>query len=261
LKPSKIGDPDFSAAIAQSKIAQAPDEDLKQSLRYAMLLVGIRAQNMPQEEERAVLLSFVRRTYPGHTAAEIRLAFEKAVSGELNLSPDEVKPYENFSCEYIGRIMRAYRAWAASQYKEHEKVAQDEPERLESPKLSAAEFVDFFYQSYLAKTIDMDLLPEMAYDRAKTCFGMDFPEEKLKAIVLRAREAVLSHLTEEAKVTDAERHYGQYLALKREIDAIREIDPLDSCEIATINRKAKIYALAEFFAEQRAKGIKSLITL
>lgn len=257
LKPSKIGDPDFPAALAGNKIATAPDEDLKQALRYAMLLVGIRAQNMPQEDERAVLLSFVRRTYPGHTPAEIRLAFEKAVAGELNLSPDEVKPYENFSCEYVGRIMRAYRVWAGNQYTQQQ--ATQEPPRLEAPKLSAVEFVDFFYQSYLNRSIDMQLLPEMAFDRAKETFGIDFPEETLISFVLRAREAVLADLAEEMKVTDADRHYGRYAALKRELTELKELAPLDSCNSPAVNRLAKLYALESFFAEQKAKGITSLI--
>lgn len=259
LKPLKIGDPDFSVAITGNKIAAAPEEDIKQALRYAMLLVGIRAQNMPQEDERAVLLSFVRRTYPGHTPAEIRLAFEKAVAGELNLSPDEVKAYENFSCEYVGRIMRAYRVWAGNQYA-HQPPPVEEAPRLEAPKLSGAEFVDFFYQSYLNRSIEMELLPEMAYDRAKETFGIDFPEETLISFVLRAREAVLHDIREEVKVTDAERHYGRYQALKRELSQLTELAPLDSCDSPAVNRLAKIYALESFFAEQKAKGLTSLIT-
>lgn len=224
-----------------------------------MLLVGIRAQNMPQEDERAVLLSFVRRTYPGHTPAEIRLAFEKAVAGELNLSPDEVKPYENFSCEYVGRIMRAYRVWAGNQYTQQQQAVEEAP-RLEAPKLSGAEFVDFFYQSYLSRSIEIDLLPEMAYDRAKETFGIDYPEDRLISFVLRAREAVLHALMEEIKVTDADRHYGRYQALKRELSDLKELAPLDSCDSPAVNRMAKLYALEFFFSDQKAKGLTSLIT-
>lgn len=257
LKPLKTGDPDFSVAITGNKIATASDEDLKQALRYAMLLVGIRAQNMPQDDERAVLLSFVRRTYPGHTPAEIRLAFEKAVAGELNLSPDEVKAYENFSCEYVGRIMRAYRVWAGNQFTQQQ-IAQ-EPPQLEAPKLSGDEFVDFFYQSYLDRSIDMHLLPEMAFDRAKETFGIDFPEETLISFVVRAREAVLAALADEIKETDADRHFGRYQALKRELNDLKQTAPLDSCDSPAVNRLAKIYALESFFADQKAKGITSLI--
>jgi hypothetical protein len=81
------------------------EEDLKQVLRYAMVLVGLRGNNMPSEEEKFVLLNFIRSNFGNQTPEEIKLAFEWAVSGKLAI---DAKCYENFSCEYFGRIMKAY---------------------------------------------------------------------------------------------------------------------------------------------------------
>jgi len=81
------------------------EEDLKQVLRYAMVLVGLRANNMPTDEEKFVLLNFIRSNFGNQTPEEIKLAFELAVSGKLGI---DAKCYENFSCEYFGRIMKAY---------------------------------------------------------------------------------------------------------------------------------------------------------
>ena len=81
------------------------EEDLKQVLRYAMVLVGLRGNNMPTEEEKFVLLNFIRSNFGNQTPEEIKLAFDWAVSGKLNV---DAKCYENFSCEYFGRIMKAY---------------------------------------------------------------------------------------------------------------------------------------------------------
>ncbi len=81
------------------------EEDLKQVLRYAMVLVGLRGNNMPTEEEKFVLLNFIRSNFGNQTPEEIKLAFELAVSGKLGI---DAKCYENFSCEYFGRIMKAY---------------------------------------------------------------------------------------------------------------------------------------------------------
>ena len=81
------------------------EEDIKQALRYAMVLVGLRGPNMPTEEEKFVLLNFIRSNFGNQTPEEIRLAFEMAVAGKYEIDP---KCYENFSCEYFGRIMNAY---------------------------------------------------------------------------------------------------------------------------------------------------------
>jgi hypothetical protein len=70
-----------------------------------MVLVGLRSNNMPSEEEKFVLLNFIRSNFGNQTPEEIKLAFEWAVSGKLNI---DAKCYENFSCEYFGRIMKAY---------------------------------------------------------------------------------------------------------------------------------------------------------
>ena len=113
------GGNDFQVARNQPGINSGPDERLVEALRYAMLLVGIKERNFPDAVERVVLFNFIRKKYSGHTAEEIRLAFEKAIARELELDENDIKHFENFSCEYFARIMNAYRKWAR---KEHAKI-------------------------------------------------------------------------------------------------------------------------------------------
>ena len=107
-KPSKTGNV-TADVIIQARSAHSlrvrHEEDLKQVLRYAMVLVGLRGNNMPTNEEKFVLLNFIRSNFGNQTPEEIKLAFDWAVSGKLNV---DAKCYENFSCEYFGRIMKAY---------------------------------------------------------------------------------------------------------------------------------------------------------
>ena len=79
-----------------------------------MVLVGLRGNNMPTEEEKFVLLNFIRSNFGNQTPEEIKLAFELAVSGKFNI---DAKCYENFSCEYFGRIMKAYIDYARQETK------------------------------------------------------------------------------------------------------------------------------------------------
>ena len=89
-----------------------------------MVLVGLRGNNMPTEEEKFVLLNFIRSNFGNQTPEEIKLAFELALSGKLGI---DAKCYENFSCEYFGRIMNAYIEYARQEIK-------TVPKEIEAPK-------------------------------------------------------------------------------------------------------------------------------
>jgi hypothetical protein len=109
------------------------ENDLKQVLRYSMLLVGLRANNMPTIEEKFVLINFIKSNFANITVAQIKLAFDLAVSGKLGI---DAKCYENFSCEYFGRIMARYLEFSAEETRIlSQRVVEDKP----LPKPSEAE--------------------------------------------------------------------------------------------------------------------------
>jgi hypothetical protein len=89
-----------------------------------MLRVGLRSQNLPGKEETALLHGHLRTSYGSHTIPEIDLAFELAITGQLDLDQKEVVCYENFSCLYLSGIINAYRNWASKTYKQ---IAPSEP--------------------------------------------------------------------------------------------------------------------------------------
>jgi ASC-1-like (ASCH) protein len=106
----------LALAVREPKIFELTTvEPIEQVLRYVMLLVGIRLANLPAKEEKAILINHIQKHYSGHTVAEIRLAFEMAVNGQLPCDP---VPYENFSILYFCTVMNAYRVWAAQEYRE-----------------------------------------------------------------------------------------------------------------------------------------------
>lgn len=126
LKNYEIGKGTANLIIrAQStgKIRTRPENDLKQVLRMAMLMVGLRGANMPKEEEKFVLLAFIKSNYGNQTPEEIAIAFEMAVAGKLNT---DCKCYENFSCEYFGRIINAYIEYARQETKYVSKMPEIE---------------------------------------------------------------------------------------------------------------------------------------
>lgn len=109
------------------------EDDLKRVLRYSMLLVGLRANNMPTDEEKFVLINFIKTNFANVTIAQIKLAFDMAVAGKLGV---DAKCYENFSCEFFGRIMARYLEFSAEETRVlSQRVIEDEP----LPKPSYAE--------------------------------------------------------------------------------------------------------------------------
>lgn len=101
------------------------EKELKQVLRYSMLLVGLRANNMPTEEESFVLINFIKSNFGNVTLAEIKFAFDMAVAGKLGI---DAKCYENFSCEFFGRIMARYLEFSAQETRiVAQRVVEDEP--------------------------------------------------------------------------------------------------------------------------------------
>jgi len=109
------------------------ENELKQVLRYSMLLVGLRANNMPNDEEKFVLINFIKTNFANITIAQIKLAFDMAVAGKLGV---DAKCYENFSCEFFGRIMATYLQFSAE---ETRIIAQRKVEDEPLPKPSDAE--------------------------------------------------------------------------------------------------------------------------
>lgn len=108
------------------------EEDIKEVLRYSMLLVGLRGNNLPTEEEKFVLTNFVRSNFGNQTPEEIKIAFEMAVAGKLQV---DAKCYENFSCEYFGRIMNAYLEFARQEIKNLPKPIEQVKEKPSDQEL------------------------------------------------------------------------------------------------------------------------------
>lgn len=114
-KPLTGDERKFEVALTEPKIILSERERLLEVLRYVMVLIGLRAQNYPDEIETQILINFITENYGGHTPAEIKLAFEMAITRKLDV---DAKCYENFSVAYFVSIMEAYREWAKEQIKQ-----------------------------------------------------------------------------------------------------------------------------------------------
>jgi hypothetical protein len=139
------------SALAEARICNGTEEELKKALRYIFVLVGLKSQNYPVAEEKQLLHEFIFENYGGHTPAEIKLAFKLAITLKLGLKPENVVCYENFSIAYFSRIMEAYRDWAREQVKLLPEPELKPKVLTEQEKLQ----IDFDYACYLLKLVNL----------------------------------------------------------------------------------------------------------
>lgn len=160
LLPSQITDNDqrFALARQEPKLQDIEEELLKQALRYVFMVVGIRGQNVPTGVEKEFLHKYIRTHYGGHTASEIRQAFDMAAQGLLNIDSRDVKCYENFSVMYFATIMRAYRVWAAEQAKA---IPTPEPPPMTDEQKAKIdrEYLDYCLTLGFRQQVSIDKLP------------------------------------------------------------------------------------------------------
>jgi len=175
----------FAEALKEPKIIHGTKESLNEALRLVMVKVGLRAGNWPDDMETAILINHICTNYGNHTASEIRLAFDMAMAGKLNLDAKEVICYENFSCLYFSLIMNAYRLWAKIAY---DLLPAEPVKQLPAPEDKEKFMSDWLAEvkeKYLTGLYQLELLPLTVFDWAYTR-GLITYEKKL--YFLQAKE-------------------------------------------------------------------------
>lgn len=138
MRPPAGGE--LEKALGSVLIRNATQEQIKEVLRLVMIKIGLRAQNWPTDEEKLVLIEHIITGFGGHTTREIKLAFDMAIAGKLEV---EVNSFENFSCLYFSNVMNAYRLWAKEEFKEL--PIQKELPPIEEP-MDDTEFIEMNYR-------------------------------------------------------------------------------------------------------------------
>jgi hypothetical protein len=156
----------FEMALQEEKLLKVSFDEFKQTLKYCILLVGLRAQNFPSDEEKEFLYQYTKQHYGMHTLPEIRLAFDMAIQGKLNLDADNVKCYENFSVQYFSSILNAYRSWAAQV---HDQLKRTSVPAIDHKPLSIdwRELIEKEYQGFVTSGVcAWTTWPAEFYDQA-----------------------------------------------------------------------------------------------
>lgn len=190
-KEPKTGDEkSFAVALKSKKIIHCQLEEVKEVLRYVMVKVGLRAQNFPNDLEKLILFEHIAKYYGGHHVEEIKVAFDLAITGQLDFPDGEsANCYENFTCRYFSSVMNAYQKWAAQVHRTVIEPKMEVPEQ----KINTDEELDNFLRQavqtqYFAYLKGMQLFNPEINASILTKDNLLLPEEKVVDFYKRMAE-------------------------------------------------------------------------
>ena len=151
-------------ALKDKLITDCTEEEIKPKLLLIYSMVGLRPQHYPSLDEKKNLHDYIRLKFANKTLSELVLAFDLAINNELDLKPDDIKIYDQFTIAYVAQIMAAYKTWL---YKVHKdwKVKKDYPKMVEEKKYLSDEEWDEWIEEWRQKEeINIELIPVIFYD-------------------------------------------------------------------------------------------------
>ena len=95
----------FQLAKSGTKISESDIGDLRRTLSYIMNLVGLKSENTPSIEQKAVITDFLLKEKATLTCEELQLAFRCEVNGDLGKMAEH---FQNFSLPYISIVLKKY---------------------------------------------------------------------------------------------------------------------------------------------------------
>ena len=224
-KPCVTGEEDvFTKALQQRTINKSTVDELKQVLKLVMIKVGVRANNLPNDIEKEVLIEHIITNYGNHTPMEIKLAFDMAIAGKLddmdkkgNLIDLDINCYENFTCLYFSKIMNSYRMWARQT---HNQLKKDYPKMIaEKFTLDDEEKAEWMMEWKQDPNINFELIPLIFYDWMEQKNLIKLSGKEKWGYTEKATAQIKSMLQIDignCKTTDALRAYGEFEKMEKE---------------------------------------------
>lgn len=137
----------------ETRICDLSDlEPLKQALRYVITLIGLKSENMPSESQKMVLLDFIQSELCYFSPEEFKIAFKLAAAKKLNC---DVEHFQNFSANYVGRVMDAYSNYKANAMREYKSQMEQAPVEVEMTDEEKQLVFYEFVETYIVKKFEL----------------------------------------------------------------------------------------------------------
>jgi hypothetical protein len=229
-------------AIENTKINKSSVEEIKQVLRLTLIKIGLRSQNWPSDEEKLVLIEHIIKNYGNHTCEEIKLAFDMAIGGRLDV---EVNCYENFSCLYFSNIMNAYRHWANEAYRHLPEKNNQQIENV--PRETSDEEMAQWIMDWKYKVKEINnpiMIPPMFYDWLVEKGMINLTKEEKREILMT--QAVAVRIYNLVELSKQEGEHGESRKQLNDFNTMRNAGVIEGIEIERLKEIAKKIAVFDY---------------
>lgn len=125
-------------------------QPISDTLKYIIVLVGIRADNMPTAIEKQILLEFLKEEFPNMTTGEILQAFKMFASGKLEqYLKKDFGHFQNLSAMFVSEVIKAYLKYINERKIKVNLLAKIEEEKKAEPTQEEKEILNKKAVKYL----------------------------------------------------------------------------------------------------------------
>jgi len=199
-------------ALKDVFIRDCSEDEIKPKLTLIFSMVGLRPQHYPTGDEKKNLHDYLRLKFANKTLSELVLAFDLAINNELDIKPDEVKVYDQFTIAYLAQIMAAYKKWLYNIYQTKKPVKP--VEMIDDKKeLTDEEKADWICEWKGKEDINIELIPLLFYEFLDSKKIISLTKQEKWEYTERATTYVKTRLHEDisnCKTTDALRAMNEF---------------------------------------------------
>ena len=178
---------DIVKKATQSKyIKDCNDREIAEKLSIIYYMIGLRPQHFPTQQEDAFLFNYIKFNYGFRGIEELVIAFDLAIKDVLDI--EDVKVYDQFSPEYLNRIMNGYKKHITFLAKNIQKPTKL-PEALPPPPMTREDKIEEIkYWSDKMDSVNKLIVPIYIYDYLIDCELVKMNDERFNQYLIMACE-------------------------------------------------------------------------
>jgi hypothetical protein len=246
------------AANTGIKIRDLDDiEPIKQSLRYIFALIGLKAENLPSDLQKAVLIDFIKSEMKSFNTEEMKLAFRMAAAQKLNV---DLTHYQNFNAVYFADVMNAFQKMKNSAQKEFNQQKNELDVPVEpTPETKKRLFWQFVDDCIVKKWIEYNEKHSINWGTISTRTVFETLENELGLIALTINEKREIYLRAEP-IVKGELKSKSFNKLSQVQHARKIIETIENGERHIefndmVQSKAREIAIREYFEKLKNNNI------
>lgn len=101
-----------------AKLPKASIDEIKHTLFYCIKLIGVNPEKLVKED-LDLIIDYIKRNFKRLSTADIRLAFEIGVKGELDF---DLQHYQSFNTMYVANVLLSYKRYCADQNRRNKEI-------------------------------------------------------------------------------------------------------------------------------------------